>query len=441
MNIFEGIIDVYDENELDLEEAWTQGVRAILHQTTRGLYKKDKKYTARKKAALEKGFLWAGYHLLSAEDTGDQLDYFLAAEDGANPAVGLAIDWEPSKKGMMSYDQLREFVGLFNERMKAKYPDRYPILYGGKAIRNTPGIQSGDPLLAKCPLWYVRYTYGKLGIPEKTWPQYTLWQFDDEKRQWGGPPTSVLPGADWNRFRGTFEELSLAWPFNGLKTVPLSLQTAAVGNTTQNFATAAVTLANQEWDYFGKQTYDIDGNATHVGHKEGEAENKPNGKNWYKRIGEYWQRGVNVKGIDGRNHDWYWSAAFISWIMKSAGAGDRFRYSSQHSVYISQAIRDLLQHREEAGYWCWRLNELKPSVGDIVCWTRAAGIDYDHQHGGDYPGHCDLIVGVEKSNVQVIGGNVGNSVTKRPLALDGGFLSPTEYGGETLFAIMQNRIA
>jgi hypothetical protein len=445
MNLFEGIIDVYDENELDLSDAWNRSVRAILHQTTRGLYKKDKAYAERKQAAREKGFLWGAFHLLSAEDPAEQLDFFLSMEDGSDPRVALAIDWEKSKKGMMSYQQLHTFVTLFNNKMKARYPDRYPLLYGGSVIRETPGIQNGDPLLAKCPLWYARYTNGPLQIPASTWSDYTLWQFDDEKRNFGGPPPSVLPGADFSRFRGTAEQLALAWPF----ITPVALQqtgtlaaTAAAVAVPVGFAAAASRVAGQEWDYFGNQTYDIRGNVVQVGHKEGEGPTQPGGRNWYKRVGDYWLQGVNMPGLDGRDHDMPWSAAFISWVMKTAGAGDRFRYSAQHSVYIFQAIRDRLRAREAAGYWAWRLNELKPSIGDIVCWSRTSGIDYDHQNNGDYPGHCDLIVDVSGSEVQVIGGNVGDSVTKRPLALNSaGFIAPTVQGGETLFAVMQNRIA
>jgi GH25 family lysozyme M1 (1,4-beta-N-acetylmuramidase) len=454
MNIFEGIIDVYDGNDLDLADAWSRGVRAIFHQTTRGLYKKDSAYAARKQAATQMGFLWGGYHLLSAEDPAQQLDYFLSVEDGSNPRVALAIDWEKSKKGMMSYQQLRAFVTLFNTKMKARYPDRYPMLYGGNVIRETQGILNGDPLLAKCPLWYVRYTNGALQIPAKTWPDYTVWQFDDEKRRYGAPPPSVLPGADFNRFRGTAEQLALAWPFSAPNAAPqpaaiagaapapmAGLAAAAAAPAASHFAAAATMTATQEWNYFGNQTYDIQGQLTHLGHKEGEGPSEPGGKNWYKRVGDYWLQGVNMSGIDGRDHNMPWSAAFISWVMKTAGAGDRFRYSSQHSAYIYQAIRDLLRQRPTAGYWCWRLNELKPSVGDIVCWSRQSGIDYEHQNNGDYAGHCDLIVQVDAAQVQVIGGNVGDSVTKRPLALNAaGFLAPTVQHGETLFAVMQNRI-
>jgi hypothetical protein len=110
-------------------------------------------------------------------------------------------------------------------------------------------------------------------------------------------------------------------------------------------------------------------------------------------------------------------------------------------VYISQSIRDHLQNRAAAGFWGWRLNEIKPKIGDLICWTRKNGIDYDHQNGGDYPGHSDLVVQVFSDRINVIGGNVGNSVTRRPLALDSsGYLKPRTSDGETIIAIMQNRV-
>jgi hypothetical protein len=200
------------------------------------------------------------------------------------------------------------------------------------------------------------------------------------------------------------------------------------------FAAQVEKVATDEWNFFGDQTYDIHGLPTQVGHKEGE-------DGWYQRVGTYWLDGTKTDGVDGRNHGMPWSAAFISWVMKTSGANDRFRYSTQHSVYIYQAIRDLLRNNTAAGFWCWRLNELKPKIGDIVCWSRQAGIDYDNQSAGEYKGHCDIVVEVLSDRVNVVGGNVGNSVTRRPLPLnDFGFLRPVTIGPETLFAIMQNRI-
>jgi hypothetical protein len=206
------------------------------------------------------------------------------------------------------------------------------------------------------------------------------------------------------------------------------------GDEQQVFGTKSTAIASREWRFFGEQTYDLTGHHVHSGHTEGE-------DGWYQRVGTYWLDGTGTHGLDGRNHDSAWSATFISWIMRSAGAGDRFRYSTQHSVYISQGIRDFLSKREAAGYWTVRLKAARPKVGDLVCWSREAGVDYDHQKGGSYKGHSDLVVEVMLDRVLVIGGNVGDSVTQRPLALDGsGFLEPTVEGAEILFGLMQCRI-
>ncbi|MGY2811959.1 DUF2272 domain-containing protein [Bradyrhizobium sp. USDA 4506] len=209
---------------------------------------------------------------------------------------------------------------------------------------------------------------------------------------------------------------------------------AAVPATPGGFGARAASVALGEWRRFGEQTYDISGHATHIGHKEGEDP-------YYRYVGEYWKDGVGDGTLTGRDRSVPWSAAFISWVMKTAGAGDRFNYYPQHSFYIFRAIRDLLQGNSEAGYYCYQLNEWKPQAGDIVCWARQASIDYQHQNGGHYAGHCDVVVEVAAGQVQVVGGNVGDSVTKRPLGLNGGgYLQPATEGGENLFGIMRCRL-
>ncbi|MBZ9603314.1 DUF2272 domain-containing protein [Phyllobacterium chamaecytisi] len=201
-----------------------------------------------------------------------------------------------------------------------------------------------------------------------------------------------------------------------------------------SFKSQAISRATNEWNFFGNQQYDVDGRAIKIGRKEQE-------DGFYQRIGVYWLDGTGTHGVDGLNIGMPWSAAFTSWIMKMSGAEDRFRYSTLHAVFIYQAIRDRLSSREAAGYWGWRLNEQKPAVGDIVCWGREPGIDYDNQQQGNYHGHSDIVVSVEADKVWIIGGNVGNSVTKRPLPLrPDGYLFPIVVNGENLFALMQCRI-
>lgn len=211
------------------------------------------------------------------------------------------------------------------------------------------------------------------------------------------------------------------------------LQTADAA-ATGDFGARAASTALEEWHKFGEQTYDIRGRATNVGHKEGETP-------YWQYVGDYWKFGVNNDTLTGRDHSVPWSAAFISWVMRRAGAGSRFHYSPQHSIYIFRAIKDLLQGKPDAGFYCYQLREWKPQVGDLVCWARRDGIDYQRQNGGDYPGHCDVVVEVGADHIQIVGGNVGDSVTKRPLGLnDGGFLEAINQGGANLFGIMRCRL-
>jgi hypothetical protein len=201
-----------------------------------------------------------------------------------------------------------------------------------------------------------------------------------------------------------------------------------------DFAAEVVRLCEQEWSYFGKQEYRSDGVCTRVGKKEADGQ-------WSDRISEYWSFGVKLTGVTGKNTDQYWSAAFISWIMRTARNDETtFRYSSQHSVYIAHSIRQRLSGTE-AGFWGHRLSEHKPKPGDLLCYSRTTDVDYDHQMGGDYPGHCDIVVEVQPDCVWVIGGNVGNSVSKRPVALNStGYFEEGMVYGEYLFAVMECRV-
>ena len=208
-NTFIGIIDVYDLNTYTLAQLSAAGVTAVIHKATEGDFKTDSKYKARKAAAIGGGILWGAYHLTNGSSPKKQLDRFLGVEDGSDGKTLMAIDWEESHDGtIVDIDGLRELITLFHTKL-----GYYPFLYGGHMLRDTPEVVMGDALLAKCPVWYQRYRWEALGLPVKTWPDYTLWQFADENRGFGAPPTGVLPGADFNRFKGSAADLAAAWPF------------------------------------------------------------------------------------------------------------------------------------------------------------------------------------------------------------------------------------
>jgi GH25 family lysozyme M1 (1,4-beta-N-acetylmuramidase) len=210
---FHGVIDLYDKNtSISLTEAWRLGVRGIIHQTSLGLFREDASYKDRKDHAMRMGFLWGAYHVVSNEDAGKQLDRFLSHEPG-DPNVLMAVDWEETSKGVMGVPKLRQFVSAFRERLGF-----WPVLYGGHHIREAREFQKGDPVMGKCPLWYIRIdesmTPDTLDFPRTTWSDFALWQFATERASKARPyPRDVLQGADFSLFEGTESELRKSWPF------------------------------------------------------------------------------------------------------------------------------------------------------------------------------------------------------------------------------------
>jgi lysozyme len=204
------IIDIYYQNDVEPAAAKDDDVVAIIHKASEALHFRDPRYSDRKQAAKDLGLLWGAYHLSSAEDPDDQVDFFLETIGGVEEDVLLALDWEISKgHGQATTDQTHQFVRAFHGRT-----GRYPVLYGGHTVR--AACSNGrDPVLALCPLWYVRYRTTPVGLPTNTWNTYALWQYSN-----GDPnvdelpaPTYSLRGADWNRFDGTLEQLRNTWPF------------------------------------------------------------------------------------------------------------------------------------------------------------------------------------------------------------------------------------
>ena len=161
--------------------------------------------------------------------------------------------------------------------------------------------------------------------------------------------------------------------------------------------------ANREWELWGNPIIEY---GTMV--ESGEFECSPIYKD---RVGEYWKLGVN-RDRDGCDRDMYWSSAFISFIMKKSGAGSDFPYGSAHHKYI----RPIIQNRKEdnnSPFKGYRLSEKPLQLGDLICYSRESGVNYDTTHS--YESHCDIVVKVNKSKqyAEVIGGNVSNGVTKK----------------------------
>ncbi len=188
-------------------------------------------------------------------------------------------------------------------------------------------------------------------------------------------------------------------------------------------------IAHQEWEYFGRQTI-VAGKIVQEGHKESEDV-------YSDRVALYWKEGVNLNWT-GKDTQEPWSAAFISYVMRKAGLGDRFEYSEWHAHYIRRAIRARNNQDPRYAFWAYRLSERAPRVGDIVCYAREEGIDFDRQREV-YKSHGDLVVAVRPGEIDVIGGNVQDSVSLKTLATDaeGKLVDQSQ----RWFAVLANRLS
>ena len=130
-----------------------------------------------------------------------------------------------------------------------------------------------------------------------------------------------------------------------------------------SFKKKLVNLANEEFDAWNKN-----GRI-----KEGNQDTLP-------RLRKYWEEGAGVKKDDNYYIKEAWSSAFISYIMRLAGAGDDFKYSSSHSQYISQAVKNRKENNSKK-FKGYKPNEVEVKVGDLVCYPRQSGVGYDSGAG------------------------------------------------------------
>jgi len=150
---------------------------------------------------------------------------------------------------------------------------------------------------------------------------------------------------------------------------------------------------------------------------------------------QYYREGVNrnVTAAELQSRPWQqghpWSAVFVSWVMRTAGAGSSFRYSAAHQSYIAASRRNRLDGVASNPFWAYRATEVAPQVGDLICASRQdSGATYDNIADPKARAtHCDIVTEVRPGSLRVIGGNVNQNVDAKPirtlpdgrLALDG----------------------
>jgi hypothetical protein len=188
---------------------------------------------------------------------------------------------------------------------------------------------------------------------------------------------------------------------------------------------AAVQIALREWRAFGQKTV-----------MAPEAENpdsKERDEGLWQRVGDYWWQGLDygepdaswtgkhdANGIEfarGQDGEFAWSAAFIDYVMRMAGAGNRFPYAASHSDYI-----DAARARDDLVISAQPLTQYAPQLGDLICmWRAKHPVRFEDLPAGHFPGHCDIVVAQHPGGLDVVGGNVDNAVSMKrvPIAPDG----------------------
>jgi hypothetical protein len=214
---------------------------------------------------------------------------------------------------------------------------------------------------------------------------------------------------------------------------------------------AVVAIALREWRLFGQNVADPTGEATRVIKPERE-------EGLWQRVGEYWWLGLNAGSAESDwtgkhdahgsvffpedDDDYAWSAAFISYVMRIAGAGQHFPYSGDHADYINAARRVSLGETKAWVVSAERVQDYAPRIGDLVCFGRgkAKGLRYeDLPTAGLFTSHCDIVVDTTvPGQISVIGGNVEDSVTMNtvPVTQDGKLATPEGVVLDTRFPWM-----
>jgi hypothetical protein len=188
-------------------------------------------------------------------------------------------------------------------------------------------------------------------------------------------------------------------------------------------AATVAAIALREWRLFGSPVDDDPPGKRPRPLPDDKPERRPG---LWQRVGEYWWMGLDPgaresgwtgkHGSDGgvfpadQDERYAWSAAFVSYVMRIAGAGRFFPYAPDHAAYINAAI-------STPGRWviaAERLEAYAPRPGDLICLGRgaAAGLRFADLPAGHFPAHCDIVVDTaEPGQIAVVGGNVDDAVT------------------------------
>jgi hypothetical protein len=237
----------------------------------------------------------------------------------------------------------------------------------------------------------------------------------------------------------------------------------------------AIDEARRQHHLFGGQTIERNGGLFRVGHHEAEWDRLPGESTpAWQRVATFWRalseseppRVMTSAGWVARSEvpgqapadgsdatraevatreallraaivDTPWSAAFISYLLKTAGfSPGEFEFSDSHADYVRAAFdtsaAEAAGQQATHAFRACDLATTPPRAGDLLCATRAtiAGIaEFDalaaamaaRAAGQAFPMHCELVVRSDQggdAKLDTIGGNVVQSVTLSRMTLN-----------------------
>lgn len=137
-----------------------------------------------------------------------------------------------------------------------------------------------------------------------------------------------------------------------------------------------------------------------------------------KQIQKYWiDLGFAFHGVATA-----WSAVFVSWCVKSAGAtAAEFDFAEDHSAFVHRAIQNTLNN--VGLFRALEISAYAPQVGDIIQNNRD-GHQFDYAYASSntqYESHSAIVVETGQDSqgnyLKTIGGNEGNSVGMKLIRL------------------------
>ena len=178
-------------------------------------------------------------------------------------------------------------------------------------------------------------------------------------------------------------------------------------------------LARQEWELFGRPEINYDSEPPAVTYSSNAIHAHETLPAFFSRIFMYWYTATDLPIIGYEGEIRPWSGAFIVWLARSAGVPESDLPSTVlHWDYIQHAIAGGSENR----FVSHAINTYAPKPGDIICAPRGEAFiqsihSYSELRRGAY--HCDLVVAQRPGELDVIGGNVQDTVGLAHIKLDG----------------------